>query len=227
MSFTRHIASVKNGSAILYLAITVGLLFCNGCIPGYSYTNAINDKTYSEEFIVIDNYDGFGGGGEIISQTFNRTPQRIIAVCESSIDNLLFLGLGDRIVGISYFFSVDHSPYADWYKKLPRAGKENTYPTKENVLALEPDIIVGWGSLFDDKSLGSVKDWHKKGIHTYLFKNTVPTRTVGNRKVVYFLDDLRNLAKIFHVSDDINLKIDKLQNRFNIVEEKGRTIAKK
>ena len=45
-------------------------------------------------------------------------------------------------------------------------------PSKEDVLALEPDFITGWSSLFAEGRLGEVDFWHERGTGTYMSLNS-------------------------------------------------------
>lgn len=177
--------------------------------------------------LTIENYDGYGGNGEIISQTFYAPPQRIVATSEVTIDDLIFLGLENRIVGVSDMTDRSHEPYDEIYQKLYRLNSLGSYPSREQVVAVEPDIIIGWGSLFQNSAIGSVKEWQARGIHTYVMTNTVPTKFTGNRKVEYFLDDLRNLARIFHIEKQTEKSINTLQNRLDQLETWSRNIPEK
>ncbi len=174
--------------------------------------------------LTIQNYDGYGGEGRLISQTFLKPPERIVAASETTIDDLIFLGLEDRIVGISDIPEGSHAPYDEIYRHLHRLNTMGSYPSREQVVAAAPDIIIGWGSLFQSKAIGSVKEWHNRGIHTYVMTNTVPTQATGPRKVRYFLDDLRNLSRIFSITEKTKPSIQALEDRLNRAEEETAAI---
>ena len=198
-----------------FVLACLGLLFI-GCTPSKEVPDS---RPAMEGYpLTIENYDGYGGKGELIPQTFYQPPERIVATSEMTVDNLIFLGLEDKIVGISDMTSKFHAPYDEIYARLPRLNSFGSYPSREQIIAVQPDIIIGWGSLFEENAIGSVKEWHVRGIHTYVMKNTVPTRATGDRKVRYFLDDLENLSKIFHISEQTEPKIDELRKRLDRAE---------
>lgn len=192
-------------------------LFFTGCYRGPK--TVIQNGSISPGYpIVIENYDGYAGNGEVVRQVFYEAPDRIVATSEVTVDDLIFLGLEDKIVGIGDMTDRSHAPYDLIYQQLPRLNTFGTYPSREQVIAAQPDIIIGWGSLFQSNALGSVKEWHARGIHTYVMKNTVPTSATRERKVSYFLDDLENLSMIFNVLDKNKEKIDELRKRLRQVE---------
>lgn len=180
---------------------------------GCAYHEKQSAKVDKVTSITVENFDGYAGDGRTLKQVFTDVPQRVLAVSEPVVDNLIFLGLQDKIVAISACYSKNFAPYETEYAKFARLTYGSGYPSKEAVLGLQPDLIVSWGSLFGDSALGIVEYWHNKGIHTYVMTNTVPTRVIGRRKVEYLVNDLRQLAKIFQVEEKAQNKIARLKSR--------------
>lgn len=76
-------------------------------------------------------------------------------------------------------------------------------PSLETVTMMEPDMIFSWGSIFGEKTLGSVTDWVDKGCNTYYSSNTRPgsdTET-RNRTLENEYTDILNIGLIFDVQD--------------------------
>lgn len=167
--------------------------------------------------VTISNYDGYieDNAGAVVEQTFESCPERIVSISQANTELLIQLGLGDKIVATAHRRSPVYEPVAEEYNALVQLTDDNEYPAKEVVVAAEPDIIVGWGSLFEGEALGSVTDWHEKGVHTYLMSNTVPG--LGDRKVSWILNDIENLGKIFDVEDRANELIAEIQSRLDAV----------
>lgn len=191
-------------------------LFSGGC--SHNQTKAVNDteKGYP---LTINNYDGYAGQGRVVQQVFNQAPQRILAVSASVIDNLIFLGLQDKIIAVAADGGGRYEPYEKEYGKLHILTKNYAYPSKETVLSQKPDLIIGWGSLFGDEALGSVAYWHDKGIHTYVMSNTVPIEASGPRKVENFITDLKNISRIFAVESETKDKIAGLESRLDKIKQ--------
>ncbi|MGN0185249.1 MAG: ABC transporter substrate-binding protein [Aristaeellaceae bacterium] len=167
--------------------------------------------------VTISNYDGYieSNKGAVVEQTFESCPERIVSISQANTELLIMLGLGDRIVATAHRRSPVYEPVAEEYNALVQLTDDNEYPSKEVVVEADPDIIVGWGSLFEGEYLGSVVEWHEKGIHTYVMNNTVPG--LGDRKVSWILDDIEKLGKIFDVEDRANELIDEIQTRLDAV----------
>ncbi|MGB4137876.1 MAG: putative F420-0 ABC transporter substrate-binding protein [Microbacterium sp.] len=94
-------------------------------------------------------------------------PQRIVTVKSQALELLLALGAGDRIVGSA--FSDGPLPH-----DLAAAGADipvlsDKLPSKETVLALEPDLVfAGWESNFSVEGVGERDALQKLGITTYV-----------------------------------------------------------
>ncbi|UZF48117.1 ABC transporter substrate-binding protein (plasmid) [Rhodococcus rhodochrous] len=101
--------------------------------------------------------------------TFDTPPQRIISMNDHVTETLIQMGVGDRIVGMGYGEQLDPLPETvEQYRTIPSLAQE--YPTSEQILDLEPDLVVGgMRSAFDDKQ-GRDRDTLKgAGIATFLF----------------------------------------------------------
>lgn len=189
---------------------------------GCSYQARQADTSFTENPVVIKNFDGYAGNGRLVQQSFSKAPQRVLAVSEPVVDDLIFLGVQDKIVAISECYSKNYAPYEAEYAKFARLTEGTGYPSKEAVLGLQPDLIVSWGSLFGDSALGSVEYWQQKGIHTYVMTNTVPIKASGRRKVEYIVHDLQQLAKIFRVEEKAKDKIIGLKKRIQALQLKSK-----
>lgn len=148
--------------------------------PGYPVTLSIlNDK------------------GEPEVQTFTHRPRRVIAMWQNSIETLLDLGQGDKIIAAcglpdkKYLrpdlqAAYDKIPYHDFH----------LYDQETAVMA-EPDFILGWSSTFAPKVLGTAAFWHSRGVHTYAAASTYSQKTAKTleQEYQYILD----LGTIFNV----------------------------
>ena len=160
---------------------------------------------------------------EPIELVFEKMPERVYAVNPSSVENMIALGLEDKIVKVS-LGSRDRLTDAGkaLYDKL--GGQKETL--SKEVLNNNIDFIIGWYSTFDDKSLGEVDYWHEKGIKTYIALNSSIKKPAPNTLEDEY-EDIRNLGKIFNVEDraealiaEMDKKIASAQEK---VKEKGKT----
>ncbi len=72
--------------------------------------------------------------------TLAQPAERIVALAPHIVENLYSAGAGDKLVGI-----VSYSNFPDEAKNVPEVGTYNAF-SLEQVLALQPDLVVMWGS---------------------------------------------------------------------------------
>lgn len=159
----------------------------------------------------------YNENGEILEQVFESCPQRVVSISQANTELLIALGLGDKIVATAHRFSPVYEVMENEYNSIPFIAEEG-YPSKEVVLEQEPDMLVGWGSLFAEDALGSVETWHERGIYTYLMSNTVSG--LGNRTVEFLYDDIEELGKIFNVEEEAEATIFDMKERISAITEK-------
>lgn len=217
-------------SIIFFLALVLSLsLIITGC--GNQEKEEVNTNEKVEENVekeeVSDSHypveiENYNFKGEKITQTFEKAPEKVIAVYQNSIETLLALGLEDHIVAASGLDHAVKDEYKEAFEKLNYL--EEFAPDKETVVMLEPDFILSWYSLFSDKNLGEVDYWHEKGINTYISLNSgvVKEKTLENE-----YNDILNLGKIFNVEDkaeeivfEIQEEVEKVKNHVKDQENK-------
>ena len=169
---------------------------------------------------------------EAVEETFEKAPEKVITFWNNSVETMLALGLGDRVISA---VGVDESSILpelqEEFDKMV-AGKEynaftdsNAAMSKEYAIMLEPDFILGWKSTFSDKTIGDVDYWQENGVNTYIALNSNDIseyRTVENEYT-----DILTLGEIFDVQDkaeaivdDIKAVIDNTLEATKDVEEK-------
>ncbi len=72
--------------------------------------------------------------------TLEQPARRIVALAPDIVENLFSAGAGDRLVG-----AVSYSNYPQQAKAIPEVGTYNAF-SLEKILALQPDLVVMWGS---------------------------------------------------------------------------------
>ena len=143
---------------------------------------------------------------EPVEETFEKAPERVITFWSNSLESMLALGLGDRVISAVGMDENSILPeLKDEFDKMI-AGKEfndftdsNAAMSKEAAIMLEPDFILGWKSSFSDKTIGDVDYWHENGVNTYIALNSNDIseyRTVENEYT-----DILTLGEIFDVHD--------------------------
>lgn len=72
--------------------------------------------------------------------TLEQPAKRIVALAPHIVENLFSAGAGDKLVGV-----VSYSNYPQDAQKIPEVGTYNAF-SLEQILALQPDLVVMWGS---------------------------------------------------------------------------------
>ena len=174
------------------------------------------ETTDSNETVYPLTIDTYGPDGEKYTQTFTEAPSKVITNNPSSTDLLLELGLEDKIIGI---LKPDNAPDEKWasvYENLTVLGDKMTM-SKEVIIGAEPDFIFGRTMPFTDESMGNIKDLNDMNINVYtqLASNFVIDQSLDN-----VILDVRNIGKIFNVSEKANSYADSLQERLDTIKDK-------
>ena len=163
--------------------------------------------------------------GEPVSARYEQPPQRVVAVWQNSIETLLALGVGDRIVaGMGVPDAKYIRPeYRAAYEAIPYTSLENL--DVETILMMQPDLIVGWSSTFSPKVLRGTDFWAGRGVHTYI----APSSARGNRNktIAQEYQDIRNLGRIFGREERAEELVGAMQNEIAFVAEKTAYMEKR
>ena len=205
----------KLTTLLLSVMLIVGLVSCGTSKQLSSNENSNvqsqenNDSHYP---VTITTYNYLKEPVEI---TFDKAPERVVAIYQNSIETLLALGLEDKIVAAA---GLDHDvkdEYKDAFSKVNYL--EDFTPSKETIIMEKPDFILSWYSIFDDKRLGDIDYWNENGINTYMSLNSgvVSERTIENE-----INDILNLGKIFNVEEKAQALVDEITSTVSEVSSK-------
>ncbi|MGH3611712.1 MAG: ABC transporter substrate-binding protein [Pseudonocardia sp.] len=159
--------------------------------------------------------------------TFDRPPSRVVVSFQPTLETLICLGVGDRV--ISRTGSLEHLGEAGFLpgqeniaKSIPEVSNTTSHPSKESLLALEPDFVFGMSYTdFDSaKGLATVEELNDTGIAVFIPSNWCDPASVENFDVTSTLDDIRNLGKIFDVNDQADKLASDLEARLADVQER-------
>ncbi|GAA3737555.1 ABC transporter substrate-binding protein [Streptomyces tremellae] len=102
-----------------------------------------------------------------VRTTYDAPPKRAVTLNQHATEIMLALGLGRSLVGTAYLDDHIAPAYAKAYKAVPVLAKE--YPSKEKLLAANPDFVYGgYASAFDAKDGRARDDLKGSGIDTRL-----------------------------------------------------------
>ena len=194
--------NAKTLAALTALALTVSLTACSAGKTAETTPVPTATQPQSSHYpVTITNYNY---AGEPVTYTYEKAPEKVIAVYQGCIETMIALGLEDHVLAS---YGLDNEVKDEWKDGFARMNYDETVfaPDKETVTLLEPDMIFSWGSYFGEKKLGDVAAWNEKGVGTYMNSNTVPggTRTLENEYT-----DILNIGKIFDVEDRAQALVD-------------------
>ena len=145
--------------------------------------------------------------------TFTHVPEKVIAANGNAGDQLMALGLGDKIIATAYTNSDINPKWDAEYKAIPEAAE--TYISLETVLSLEPDFVYGRSSSFTEKYNTEHDTLTKYGIMSL---SSIEGYTVGaDVDVVY--QDFYNLGRIFQVEDKAEEIVSGMKGKITAAEE--------
>lgn len=197
--------NTKTLSALTALALTVSLTACSAGKTAAETPAPTDAQPQNGHYpVTITNYNY---AGEPVTYTYEKAPEKVIAVYQGCIETMIALGLEDHVLAS---YGLDNEVKDEWKDGFAQMNYDETVfaPDKETVTLLEPDMIFSWGSYFGEKKLGDVTSWNEKGVGTYMNSNTVPggTRTLENEYT-----DILNIGKIFDVEDKAQALVDEMK----------------
>ena len=165
--------------------------------------------------------ESYNYAGDVVTTTYEKAPERVIAVYQGSIETMLALGLEEHVVAS---YGLDNAVKEEWEDGLSKMNyhEEVFAPSKEDVMMLEPDMIFSWGSLFGEKKLGDVDQWISRGTNTYINTNT---RAGGyDRTLEHEYTDILNIGKIFDVEEKAQALVDEMKQEIEdaLAKTKGK-----
>jgi len=99
------------------------------------------------------------GGSAVASDTAAPDKLRVVALAPHIVENLFAIGAGSNIVG-----TVDYADYPNEAKSIERIGGYYGI-SLEKLLALKPDLVIGWKSGNQSEDLEQIK---RLGIKVHL-----------------------------------------------------------
>ena len=159
--------------------------------------------------------------GRSAAFTLADTPERVLVSYPGATELLIDLGLSDRIIGTIAPYGAEPPAYADAYAALPILAAPYV-PSREEVVALRPDLIIGWSHHFTPEALGDVYSYFDRSIGAYIVPATVRKGHPSLEETVYpFIADM---GHIFGVEERAAAYTAGLKERVAVVE--ARTAAR-
>lgn len=165
-------------------------------------------------------YFAYDADGTSHEQTIEKAPQKVITNNQTSTELLLKLGLGDRIIATVLKDNPTTDELAAAYDAIPVLADKRDI-SKEKVVGMEPDIVVGRVKSFTPETLGSVSDLNDMGIAAYTQEATRMDQDVTMESII---DDIRNIGKIFEEEDQTEEMAKELTSRLTGTEDRLKSL---
>lgn len=171
--------------------------------------------------VTIKTYDTDHNEIELV---FEKAPEKVLVAYQNSIEIMLKLGLADKVVAS---FGLDGEVSDDLKEEFAKLNYLKESPTKEAVLAYEPDFILGWYSVFLDQTYNPVSFWQERGVKTYMSMNSGARPKGTIQKVEDEMQDILNIGKIFNVEDKAQKIVDETLAEVKKIENYVKDVDKK
>ncbi|MCY3035213.1 TroA family protein, partial [Aerococcus mictus] len=134
--------------------------------------------------------------GQTYEQTFDQSPERAVSLSGFTTEMLLALGLEDKMVGYAYQDNEVLPEYKEALSQVKELSDQN--PSKEVLIASQPDFVTGWTSSFSDKN------FPPQFLNDNQMKFYVPLSEAPNATMDTVYQDFQNFGRIFAVEDRAN-----------------------
>ncbi|MEU3426406.1 ABC transporter substrate-binding protein [Streptomyces gardneri] len=132
-----------------------------------------------------------------VKTTYQAPPKRVVTMNQHVTEVMLALGLEKSLVGTAYLDDTVLPAYKKAYDTVPVLAKE--YPSKEALLAANPDFVYGgYATAFDAKDGRGRDDLKKSGIATRLNTEYCPS---GSTSIDDLYREVREIGRTFGVPD--------------------------
>ena len=208
---------------IRFSVLILCLLICVGCGPQQV---TVEDHQSTPAHIELQppvTIESFVRRGEPFESTYTAVPERVVAMWQNSIETIIALGEGDRIVagmGIPDRKYV-RPEYREAYDKIPY--KDLKYANLESVLMMKPDLLVGWKSTFTNKMLQTPTFWQARQANVYIAESSLGAQSALTMDMEYKY--IRDLGRIFNRNMEAERLIQEMQQ--SVVYTVAQTVHEK
>lgn len=180
----------------LFILLVVVTLLSSACVnTTINKAQTEKEEVIASEEVALDQSNNnnypislkvYTNEGEEIAQTIEKEPQRVVVIGETMAELMIEFGKEEKIVGVAYL-NQSFSKYSEQISKLPMISE--SWPSKEAVLALQPDLIVSISSAFKEELLGDISFWNERNIPVLSAVNF----TVG-RSIDEYMGEIKNFG---------------------------------
>lgn len=209
---------IPSAGMLNYLLYFILALVLAGCSQAPSQPPPVAGVPAAYTPVAVTNYDA---AGNPVVYTYYQAPARVAVTHPGATELLLELGLKDHILATVAPYGPPLASVSTEYAAL-NIMPARYAPTAEEVLAMQPDMIIGWAHHFSDSSLGDVHSWHERGIATFIMPSSLTKTKPSLDSTLYTL--LTDVGRIFAVEAKAALLIGNYQARLARVEQSVRNV---
>ena len=211
---------------ISHMLSLLPLLALSALILLLSATDGRGSHAPSEQPVDGITYTTADSEGRPATFTLAHPPERVLISYPGATELLIDLSLESRIIGTIAPYGAEPPSYADAYTALPILAAPYV-PSREEVITLHPDLIIGWSHHFTPEALGDVYSYFDRGVGAYIVPATIRRGAPTLEETVYpFISDM---GHIFGTEERAADYIDALKTRTAAVEDRtaarGRRIS--
>jgi len=151
------------------------------------------------------------------SVNMSAPPERVMTVGQASTELLYRLGLHERVIGTSNWFTDVAEEYEEVNAKIERLA--DNFPSFESVVSKRPDLVTA-DFLFavgPQGVVGKPEQFHSLGIQTYVLDSECAGQGTDASSTAFRLDSLfqsiRNLSSLFAVQERGDELVREIQGR--------------
>ncbi len=156
----------------------------------------------------------------MIDVTFTECPQKVVCVQGGAFEFMLALGLADYIT-VAYIPDGYEYMSADLEKEAKKVDvRDRKTISKEDMVMLQPDLIVGWPSVFQSSNsfcTGTMEEWESRGTKCYAYGS--PAKTIQD-----YYDHLSKMAKVFGKEENAKKIQDQMESSIAGIKTKTASI---
>lgn len=200
---------------ISHMLSLLPLLALSALILLLSATDGRGSHAPSEQPVDGITYTTADSEGRPATFTLAHPPERVLISYPGATELLIDLSLESRIIGTVAPYGTEPPAYAAAYAALPILAAPYV-PSREEVVALRPDLLIGWSHHFTPEALGDVYAYIDRGVGAYIVPATLRRGHPTLEETVYpFIADM---GHIFGVEDRAVAYTNGLKERVAAVE---------
>lgn len=200
------------------------VLLAAGCAPSAALSPAVPPADLANTAYTPVTIHNFDAAENHLDYTYRHSPTRVAITHPGATELLLELGLEDRILATLAPYGPPLKRVAERYAKLTIMAAQFV-PSQEEMLEMDPDMIIGWSHNFSESALSNVQFWQERNIATYIMPSSLSKTKPTLEDSVYAL--VNDMGKIFGVRDKAADLIKSYRDRVAYIEQRTSPIQHK